>query len=975
MAKKLASLEKERREQEKEKAKALKEKQKQEEARRKEHTRAVVKSIKEKHRKSDKLRQQFKKDVVAESKKNKTDASAVVLQYFDEEEEMEEHAEQLAATSQSLALSTESAAVIAGAGGSVREFVSSLPTLDEQFNLVSSFGAPAAASDAASKEDLNLSPVHTSVDEVMQISTTLHLFRKHLNIESSVSLDNLINSIVSVSSTTSGSAVVEDDSIGGGSSAVEVEETVAVSTNVKEETVEDGASSVMAVSEVKSMGDDENVKEDEQLMEVVSENKSDNGHAMSTTTDHASVGAAAADDDAKEVEGSAMAADEAEWDEAPESVSKDGASANAAASSSITATTSAAPVVDPKNQSSLVIPEAEMDKIQLKLMKGLLGELHHVLDLDTGVEGESVRLPLNQLTWQELARMAIVSHIYSELGKTKDDAQHAVRGGKHPNFKTAKNIVRNIRYKMYLNSMSGVGKAEADNAADNEEQQASAEELKWLDQICRYHYYQAGADRKPSSNEFNNETEMLNSLEFMSNNASQYSEAYRRCARVMIKILNMSASKNLIWEVDSEMYPDYYSTISRPIMFSNIATNLVNRTYTEEEEDLQSIDGVDTEKMVSLLFYQDMMQVVINCFTYNTEVTLVVSQAYKVLCAIRRYVQVWIVSSTRPPVEACDEKVCLLTGTPIFANVPGSILKCGKCTGAFSCETILQRCSTEAEKNPFLVKPSNTVIDQTNEEWVCSFCLRDAFTSGKDQQSLLKSSGQSPFVIDEWGPSGLLPWMLNGHHSAKIEDFRANVPHLLPLFNALRILTRSDISSVCDRTEAVVVCGTCIEPEGQASASTRKCSRWSFADRVTVLGALCRVLRVSDKSLEVMSKIYTDCEKLMRIGNKPNFREADFMEMVKELSGEEGVTLCRSLLDGIDSSESYLQNIISEGRCVVCNGSTLEEDMAANAEEEGEVEDIILCDGCNAEVHLSCLGLSVVSTFGFSLLSILIFKF
>ena len=48
----------------------------------------------------------------------------------------------------------------------------------------------------------------------------------------------------------------------------------------------------------------------------------------------------------------------------------------------------------------------------------------------------------------------------------------------------------------------------------------------------------------------------------------------------------------------------------------------------------------------------------------------------------------------------------------------------------------------------------------------------------------------------------------------------------------------------------------------------------------------------------------------------------------QDLLGDEGVLHCRSLLDGMEGrSETYLQQMISEGRCVVCNTSTFEEDM------------------------------------------------
>lgn len=92
------------------------------------------------------------------------------------------------------------------------------------------------------------------------------------------------------------------------------------------------------------------------------------------------------------------------------------------------------------------------------------------------------------------------------------------------------------------------------------------------------------------------------------------------------------------------------------------------------------------------------------------------------------------------------------------------------------------------------------------------------------------------------------------------------------------------------------------------------------------------------------------------------------------------MTLCRSLLDGIeDDGDADLQGRVTEGRCTgqyvlhplcshltpalifsfyfdftfsavalvrtVCMGSTYEDDC-----EEGD--EIILCDGCNAEAHM-----------------------
>jgi hypothetical protein len=50
------------------------------------------------------------------------------------------------------------------------------------------------------------------------------------------------------------------------------------------------------------------------------------------------------------------------------------------------------------------------------------------------------------------------------------------------------------------------------------------------------------------------------------------------------------------------------------------------------------------------------------------------------------------------------------------------------------------------------------------------------------------------------------------------------------------------------------------------------------------------------------------------------------------------VLQCRSLLDGLDgqASDAYLQQVVTDGRCVVCKHSTFEEDMQAARGDNGE---------------------------------------
>ena len=40
--------------------------------------------------------------------------------------------------------------------------------------------------------------------------------------------------------------------------------------------------------------------------------------------------------------------------------------------------------------------------------------------------GGGLALPLNQMTWPEVARLALVGHILKQCGVRKDDLQHAI---------------------------------------------------------------------------------------------------------------------------------------------------------------------------------------------------------------------------------------------------------------------------------------------------------------------------------------------------------------------------------------------------------------------------------------------------------------------------------------------------------------------------------------------------------------------
>ena len=108
------------------------------------------------------------------------------------------------------------------------------------------------------------------------------------------------------------------------------------------------------------------------------------------------------------------------------------------------ATTSKSEPLEEEPEKTELNAEAELDRLQLCALQFVLDDLHVLLDL-TDESEESMRkenkgagrvgvarLPLNQLTWQELARMLCVTKVMHEGGRGYDDVLHAVRGA-NPN--------------------------------------------------------------------------------------------------------------------------------------------------------------------------------------------------------------------------------------------------------------------------------------------------------------------------------------------------------------------------------------------------------------------------------------------------------------------------------------------------------------------------------------------------------------
>lgn len=293
----------------------------------------------------------------------------------------------------------------------------------------------------------------------------------------------------------------------------------------------------------------------------------------------------------------------------------------------------------------------------------------------------AAKFPLNQLTWPEVARMIVLSQILGDQGRGREDIQQALRGSRQPNFRIAKNVIRCIRYRLASRlkapsgygghyrrsaeggSVRGSGSSESDdllhtlysthtstelsqsapskhinvniNVSDNDDVSGRANEKMKGDEEGDKEGdregdaekgakkgVEKGVEESSVSNMedvgvYSSESEVVSALVLASSDPA-YSEIYQRCCKVLVKIGNLSQAKHFFWEIDSVMFPDYYASVKRPMMISNVTANLVRQSY-----------GNDSV-CVAQSFYTDMRQVVLNCFAYNTEITAVHAQAQKI---------------------------------------------------------------------------------------------------------------------------------------------------------------------------------------------------------------------------------------------------------------------------------------------------------------------------------------------------------
>jgi hypothetical protein len=234
-------------------------------------------------------------------------------------------------------------------------------------------------------------------------------------------------------------------------------------------------------------------------------------------------------------------------------------------------------------------------------------------------------------------------------------------------------------------------------------------------------------------------------------------------------------------------------------MLANVANSVIGRAYG------------DDYKTVAGAFFNDVRQVFVNCFTYNTEITPLVSQAQKVYQVLWRHARLWLFApkDELPPIGICDESHCLLTHNMVTGTSQTTI-KCGRCCGNFSVDDLYDIASSRNPVNstslaetvsetviqriaPFIIVPSNEVRDQPSDEWFCPFCL---------SEDTSKTASDVPFSLDEWGPSAMVPWIFHPGHSnfaslLRQEDGKSDTnPSLRRMLEAVMILSIPHKSSI-----------------------------------------------------------------------------------------------------------------------------------------------------------------------------------
>ena len=382
-------------------------------------------------------------------------------------------------------------------------------------------------------------------------------------------------------------------------------------------------------------------------------------------------------------------------------------------------------------------------------------------------------------------------------------------------------------------------------------------------------------------------------------NDAAFSEGYKRCALVLTKLIGQSFSKHMLWPYGRIESPDYYKEIKNPLMLSSVAAKLATKAYGS---------GQDEGALVSE-FYADLRQVVSNGLCFFSETGDYVIKTLKLFHCMFRHVHLWLLSSSRPPLNKCSDEYCALSGV-LVKQV--TAIKCSHCYASFCTDGLALH-----KDGPYLVRPVDRHMDtKYAEDWFCPFCVREDSTAAhKSTQPSSSSSSSSSstavgaanplggsFFISEVGASGLVPWQFNTTHSSVIDTaLHHQGGNLFAQLEALRVLADANLSPIVSdaadqQTEATSTGST---------GSTGSVSSWSVADRLTVLGGLVALIEHLGFLPESVSKeaLVAPDSLVQSAGMRrwDSVKQAEFLVKCQEVSGKDGALFARGMLALIDS--------------------------------------------------------------------------
>lgn len=651
----------------------------------------------------------------------------------------------------------------------------------------------------------------------------------------------------------------------------------------------------------------------------------------------------------------------------------------------------------------------------------------------------AVKMPLNNLTCDEISRLSLVATLAVEMGWEDEDIVYMLRGSNYGNnanvtgsglshsqfnkYTSGRSIAKLIRQKLYIKHFFSNGLKAISHAADaNTMIGGTSNTGTYTSEL--FHYDVLYTDFVPTVSMFDNVESMRAHLvsiatndigELLGNDASAdgdrravpltYTDIYQRCARVLLKILNListyldDGSSMFVWDIDSGYYPEYYETIRYPMVLSHIATKLVQKAYSKNGS-----SGPSEYVAVGQAVYKDLVLMCMNCLCYHTERVVEVAHAYKILNAIRRHMQHWVfgydlvtrksftwtdstadeVSLT--PIDCCDDQHCYYSCVPIpqvsrkeeterpllqSRPQPHMSVRCQQCLAMFSING-LQVAAADGNSNDAsvicgydaaTVNAVKEFICPPTDDWCCMYCVLDFATD----------KASAPNATNALIPCSFSPSL----SKIALKEFRPRDESLTPAVSQLSPANRLNEYFIAEEEEAgsgdphMMVMKRALECLCDDEKSDAKNGQGGMYTQVQILNGLSELFSSQRSIARVFHKIHTQCNKLKKYtySKSNSVREsAEYYDLIRAIANggsSEEVSLCHHYLGDVCQEHGRVDSeIVIAGCCMVCRGSTysLEAGNPKKDKEKEKLSDnkVILCDGCNGEVHLICLNLKQV---------------